>query len=107
MDVIDGGGDPTAHLHRRARPHCDWCQAPLPGPMPHPFWLAATSRDRDEHGHPQPEDASVRVYLCAEHRTQMTAALDHAWRRERDRTMHGQRLLPSLPHLNAVDPETD
>ena len=102
MKLIQGGGDPDAHLHSRIRPNCDWCGAPLKGRMPKPYWVAFTARrECDEHGHEVPENP-FRMYLCKEHREAMTAAFDRAVRRERDRTIIGQRIFSDTPPMKPL-----
>jgi len=105
MDLIKGGDEPQAHMHRRMSPECDLCGAPLKGPMPKPYWVAASARHDDEHGHPVPEDAHIRMYLCKEHRAQMEEALQRAYRRERNRSIQGQRLFPQIPSVRPVEGE--
>ncbi len=101
MEVIEGGGDSRAHLQRRMLPFCDLCGVELKGRMPNPFW-AARSDQRDDQGHPAP-GAAVRLYLCKQHRESMAKAIDSAWQRETHRTVSGQRMFPSLPHLHGLD----
>jgi hypothetical protein len=103
MDVIEGGGEPEANLHRRIRANCDVCGAALQGPMPKPFWMAPSARETDDHGHPVMEDSIVRVYLCAEHRKALQGAIDSAWRRERDRTIARQKMLPRRSSVRPVE----
>lgn len=102
MDLIDGGDEPNAHMHRRIRPSCDLCGAPLKGPMPKPLWIAPSARALDENGHPEMEDSVVRVYLCGEHRKALEDAMHSAWRRERDRRLQGQRMFPDVSPVRPV-----
>lgn len=101
MDLIEGGGQPNAHLHRTAMPNCDLCGADLKGRMPNPYWVA-TSDHKDADGYPAP-GATVRMYLCKEHREAMKEAIERAWKREIHRDLAGQRMLPDLPHLHEVE----
>lgn len=105
MDLIKGGEDPQAHMHRRMNPECDLCGAPLKGPMPKPYWVSASARHDDEHGHPVPEDGHVRVYFCKDHRAQMEEAIQSAYVRERNRSLKGQRLFPDVPPVHPVGEE--
>lgn len=49
MDVIEGDGDPEAHMDPREMPECDICQVALKGRMPKPLWMSPTG-GRDEDG---------------------------------------------------------
>ena len=103
MNVVEGGNEPDAHLHRRIMPECDWCGASLAGRMPNPFWVARPASGRtDEFGHPVAEDATVRVYLCKQHRLLMTKALDHALHRELHRKTAGQKMFPDNPSVKPI-----
>jgi hypothetical protein len=71
--------------------------------MPKPFWMAPSARETNDDGHPVMVDSIVRVYLCAEHRKALQAAIDSAWRRERDRKVAGQKMFPSDPSVRPVE----
>ncbi|MCR6647293.1 MAG: hypothetical protein NVV70_03805 [Cellulomonas sp.] len=43
------------------------------------------------------------MYLCKEHRTLMSNALEHAQLRERDRLVKGQKMFPEFNHLRPVE----
>jgi hypothetical protein len=73
-------------------PERDICQTQFKGAMPNPYWLAATTHERDAHGHPAPS-APMRVYLCKEHRGVFDAVLGRATRRERNRVLKGESFL--------------
>lgn len=103
MDLIEGGAEPGAHMHRRMRPNCDLCGTELKGPMPKPFWLAPSARDADEHGHPTMENSLVRVYLCREHRLALDSAITSAWERERDRNIHRRPMPTGVPSVRPVN----
>lgn len=106
MDVIEGAGDPGAHMHTREMPECDMCEAPFRGRMPNPYWVASASQQRDQDGHPQPA-GSIRIYLCRDHRAQLDRALERAARRERNRLLRGQQFLTRLDRtrsLRSLDP---
>jgi hypothetical protein len=103
MDVIQGGGEPDANMHRRMRADCDICGAPLKGRMPKPWWVAPAASKPDERGHPVIGDSIVRVYLCGEHRATLKGAFDSAWRRERDRMLAGQKMISGSSSLHRVD----
>jgi hypothetical protein len=103
MDVIEGGNDPLAHMHRRMNPTCDLCGKPFAGRMPNPYWLCP-SRGYDEQGHHKPEGAYVRIYLCREHRDAFDEAIRRAWTRERNRLMKGQRFIAGMAGVRPVNP---
>ena len=102
MKVHVGGGDPQAHLHRREDPTCDLCGESLKGAMPLPLWVAP-SDGKDEQGHPLPNESSViRMYFCKTHRDELNAAMLKAGRRERNRSLKGQRMYPEINKLTAI-----